>query len=156
MSAHIPVSTDQDPPLAESPAVGPPSLRARPFRLLLALLVLGCGYVLWTAILHSTRAFIPEELLGYWRSATEQYDDRYLYFAEQAVALGRGAVAESEGFPVESVEWTSAGPDRHITVVYRQHDGTRDQLHLVYHNRTKTLAFRHQPALIWTKYRSRE
>ncbi len=98
---------------------------------------------------------MPEELIGYWRSSTEQYDDRYLYFAEQAVALGRGAVADSEGFPVESVEWTRMGPEGHITVVYRQHDGTRDQLHLVYHISRKTLTFKHQPTLTWTKYRSK-
>lgn len=109
----------------------------------------------WTLLHDPVQSAIPDELVGYWRSSTERYDDRYLYFAREAVALGRGEFAESEGFPIESIRLSREGKDRHITIVYRQHDGTRDQLHLVYHPTTETLTFKNQPALQWKKYRSK-
>lgn len=138
----------------ESPQTEPAPRRKQAFPVVLTGLLLVCGYGLWTVIDHETRVSVPPELIGYWRSSTEQYDDRYLYFSDQAVALGRGHYADSQGFPVESIASTSAGPDRHLTVVFRQPDGTHDQLHLIYHKPTRTLRFQNQPSLTWTKHRS--
>jgi hypothetical protein len=138
----------------ETPQSEPVRRRKQAFPLVLAGLLLLCGYGLWTVVHNETRVSVPLELVGYWRSSTEQYDDRYLYFSDQAVALGRGNYAESQGFPVESIASTTAGPERHLTIAYRQPDGSLDQLHLVYHKPTRTLTFKNQPALTWTKHRS--
>ncbi len=139
----------------ECTKIEPPLQKTKVLPFVLALFLAAGAYGLWTVAVNETKVPVPTELIGYWRSSTEQYDDRYLYFADRSVALGRGDFAESQGFPVESVQSTIEGTERHLSVVYRQPDGTRDQLHLVYHVPTKTLTFKNQPSLKWTKRRSK-
>ncbi|MCC6139210.1 MAG: hypothetical protein IT389_01180 [Nitrospira sp.] len=95
-------------------------------------------------------ASCPGELIGAWKTAAAGYENGMLVITSQTVTFSVGG-EHLEAQAVRRLETAPDGPRILYTLVYGPSRRDEQTLSLYYHTRDRTLRFKNQSHLVWTK-----
>jgi hypothetical protein len=116
--------------------------------LLLPLMLGGCDW--------NDSKFIPDNLVGVWRTNDARYRDRSMKFSKDSALIETGVGIPSKE-SVESVKIQSAGEETNYSIKCRTADGNADLLSVRFSPKWGgELRLNHQPNMIWRRSRFNE
>lgn len=102
------------------------------------------------AMRQEAPAACPDELIGAWTTAAAGYENGMLVFTSHAVTFTVG----DEHLEAQTIRRLKAAPDGLrilYTLVYGPSRRDEQTLSLYYHTRDRTLTFKNQSHLVWTR-----
>ena len=104
------------------------------------------AFWIWNPVRERT----PRQLIGEWHTTDPKYSDRALTIDESTINFGGGNGIVSVGF-IDRVKAEPAGSRTLFTVAYTL-DGAHNQVSFYYEDaHDKTIRFKSQEQIIWTK-----
>jgi len=134
-----------------SPNSDVPSRKRINFRVTILMLVaVGTIASVIFAMMRDPSASCPDELIGAWTTAAAGYEQGMLVITSHAVVFSVG-----EGhLEAQTIRRLEIAPDSSrilYTLVYGTSRRNEQTLSLYYHIHDRTITFKNQPALVWTK-----
>ena len=138
-----------DPSIPSSKPV--PAQRANRRTTILVLIFVGAFIALGLAkAMRATPASCPDELIGTWNTAARGYEDSMLVMTKHAVVFTAGG----DHLDAQAVRRLDAVPDGLrvlYTLVYGNSRSEEQTLVFFYDTRERTITFKNQTHLIWTR-----
>lgn len=128
-----------------------PSQKRASFRTtILVLVAIGTIAGLFFAMMRDTPVSCPDELIGAWKTAAAGYENGMLVITSNAVVFTAGG-EHLEAQAIRRVEVTPDGPHTLYTLVYGPTRSEAQTLSFYYHARDRTITFKNQSRLVWTR-----
>ena len=117
---------------------------------ILILAAIGMIAGLLFAMMRDTPVSCPDELIGAWKTAAAGYENGMLVITSNAVVFTAGG-EHLEAQAIRRVETTPDGPHTLYTLVYGTSRSEEQTLSFYYHARDRTITFKNQSHLVWTR-----
>jgi hypothetical protein len=91
----------------------------------------------------------PDELIGSWTTTTPGYENKVLLITKNGLAFNTGE--SMEGLAVRQLEAIPDGSRTLYTIVYGTSRSDEQVLSFHYHPRERTITFKTQSHLVWTR-----
>jgi hypothetical protein len=128
-----------------------PSQKRTTFRTtILFLVAIGTIAGLLFAMMRDTPVSCPDELIGAWKTAAAGYENGMLVITSNAVVFTAGG-EHLEAQALRRVETTQDGPHTFYTLVFGPTRSEEQTLSFYYHTRDRTITFKNQSNLVWTR-----
>ncbi|NOS79783.1 MAG: hypothetical protein HOP35_17770 [Nitrospira sp.] len=117
------------------------------------LLLMAFGLIVGLIVMMATgdlAASCPEELIGTWNTAAQGYEGNLLVMTKHAVVFSAGG----DHLDAQAVRRLEAIPDGHrvlYTLVYGNSRNEEQTLVFLYDSHERTITFKNQSHLIWTR-----
>ncbi len=117
------------------------------------LLLMAFGLIVGLIVLMATRgpaASCPEELIGTWKTAAPGYENGMLVMTKHAVVFSAG----EDHLDAQAVRRLDTVPEGHrvlYTLVYGNSRNEEQTLTFFYHPQERTITFKNQSHLTWTR-----
>ena len=95
---------------------------------------------------------VPPQLVGTWTSAHPDYSDRYLVLTSDSITFGTGGTSAVR-YSIIGVAAEENDDNEYFVVHFRDGGGTRYQREVVLGDSGKSLHFRSQPGVVWTRFK---
>jgi hypothetical protein len=119
--------------------------------ILSAVLIVVClGAIAGLVFTMMSNISCPDELIGSWTTTAQGYEGKGLSFTKKGVVFIAGEDAV-EGKAIQRVEASSDGSQTSYTIAYGASRRDEQILSFYYHLRTRTITFKNQPHLVWTR-----
>lgn len=135
-----------------TPAIASPvdERSARRTTVLLAVACVMLAGLIYTVVVRDEAVSCPNELIGAWETAAKGYEEGMLVFSKTGVAFSVGA-EHLDAQAVRRIEVTPEGPRTLYTIVYGDSRSDEQTLSFYYHTKDRTITFKNQSQLVWTR-----
>ncbi|MEQ1795754.1 MAG: hypothetical protein ABL970_16350 [Nitrospira sp.] len=106
--------------------------------------------LIFTMMMTETYDSCPDELIGTWKTNAPGYEDGMLVFTNKAVLFSAGG-EHLDGQAVRRLQAAPDGPRTLYTITYGDSRSEEQTLSFYYHTRDRTITFKNQANLVWTR-----